>query len=104
MSGPIIFGKRQSDVLGDIGTALLQVKNNRGLALTDMAGVMGRCDDMIAKYIAGETEMGVIAWERAKAEWPELVSLIEETAADRAAKARQRTLDLELTRQRSAAA
>jgi len=104
MSNPQIFGKRIDDVQADVGTALLQIKNRRGLTLIDMASKMGRSDDMIAKYIAGETEMGFVAWERAKDAWPELVDLVEETTADRAFRARQRALDLEPPERRDRAA
>ena len=96
---PNIFGKRPSDIQADVGTALLQIKNQRGLTLIDMASVMGRGDDMVAKYIAGESEMGFIAWGRAVNEWPELAERLAESAAERALRAKQRALDLNLTRQ-----
>lgn len=103
-STPIIFGKRSDDIMADVGTALLQIKNMRGLTLIEMAGVMGRGDDMVAKYIAGEAEMGFIAWMRANEAWPELSIRIEETAAERAMRARQRALDLELPTRKDKAA
>lgn len=106
-SAPIIFGirtKRPDDVQADVGTVLLQIKNARGLTLIDMASVMGRGDDMVAKYIAGEAEMGFIAWERAKDAWPEISDRLEETAAERALRARQRALDLDLPARKAAAA
>jgi hypothetical protein len=100
-SAPIIFGKPKSAVLGDVGTALLQVKNARGLTLDDMRGVFGlKADDMVAKYIAGEAEMGFVAWLAANEAWPELVGLIEETIVERQLRARQRALDLDLPRQK----
>jgi hypothetical protein len=99
-SQPIIFGKRSDDVQADVGTALLQIKNSRGLTLIEMAGVLGRVDDMVAKYIAGEAEMGFIAWLRANEAWPELQSIIDETATERALRARQRALDLEFPHSR----
>ncbi len=104
MAVPNIFGKQRDDVQADVGTALLQIKNARGLSLIDMASVMGRGDDMVAKYIAGEAEMGFIAWERANDRWPELAERIAETAAERAARARQRDLDIDLPLQRQRAA
>lgn len=103
-SSPIIFGIPQSEVLGNLGTALLQVKNARGLTLNDMACVLGRIDDQVAKYIAGEAEMGVIAWLRANEAWPELAERIEESAAERAMRARQRPLDLDFPVKRERAA
>lgn len=106
-SAPIIFGirtKRVDDVLADVGTVLLQIKNTRGLTLIEMAGVLGRGDDMVAKYIAGEAEMGFIAWNRALDEWPELADRLEETAVDREMRRRQRALDLELPTRKDRAA
>jgi transcriptional regulator with XRE-family HTH domain len=103
MSPPTIFGfssKPAQEVMADVGTALLQIKNARGLSLIDMASVMGRGDDMVAKYIAGEAEMGFIAWGRANDEWPELAEKIAETSAERAARLRQRLLDLEFPNSR----
>jgi cyanate lyase len=101
---PTIFGIPQSQLLADTGTALLQIKNARGLSLVDMAMALGKGDDMVAKYIAGEAEMGMIAWRRANEAWPELADRIEETAAERALRSSQRPLDLELPIRRSAAA
>lgn len=97
---PLIAGKSTTSVVEDIGTALLQVKNARGLRLADMAEALRKSDDQVAKYIAGESEMGVVAWMRACEEYPELADRLSETAAERALKAKQRTLDLDLTRQR----
>lgn len=107
MSAPIIFGfgsKPAQALLADVGTALLQIKNNRDLTLIDMASVMGRGDDMVAKYIAGEAEMGFIAWGRANDAWPELAEKVAETTAERALRGRQRALDLEFPVSRGKAA
>jgi hypothetical protein len=51
-----------------------------------------KSDDTIARYIAGEKEMGVVTWLRACEEYPELPSLLAESAADREARSNQ--LDL----------
>lgn len=107
MSNPQIHGIRtrpQDEILADLGTALLLIKNSRGLRLGDMAYSLGRSDDQIAKYIAGESEMGVIVWLRANEAWPELAERIEESAAERQARARQRALDLDLPTRRERAA
>lgn len=93
-SSPQISGKPRCDVLADIGLALLQIKNARGLRLDDMADKIGKSDDQMARYIAGDMEMGVVAWIRAHEAWPELADKLEETAADRAARARQSALPL----------
>ena len=104
MNGATILGRSSVDVLRDVGTALLQIKNTRGLTLDDMGGDLRVSREMVAQYIAGEAEMGFTKWFRAKDAYPELEELIAETAADRAARARQRALNLELPRQRSEAA
>lgn len=103
-STPQIFGIPLADFLGAAGTALLQVKNTRGLTLSDMAYVMRRSDDQVARYIAGESEMGFITWGLALEEWPELEERLKESATERAARARQRALDLNLPMQREKAA
>ena len=94
-TAPQIFGFQQSDLLAAAGTALLQVKNARDLTLPEMAYVMGRSDDQVARYIAGESEMGFVTWERAKQAWPELADRLNESAAERDFRRRQRLLDLE---------
>ena len=104
MSAPQISGKSREDILADIGTALLQIKNTRGLGLPDMADKIGRSDDQLARYIAGDMEMGVVAWMRANEAWPELAEKIAETAAERAMRARQRALDLDTPVRRERAA
>jgi hypothetical protein len=104
MSLPTIFGKAKASILADVGLALGQVKHSRGLSPEDMGTVLGRCDDMVAKYIAGDAEMGFVAWMRAKEAWPELEDLIEETERDRVLRGRQRALDLELPMRRDKAA
>ena len=80
MNAPNIFGKTQADILGVVGVALLQVKNARHMTLEDMGTAMGRTDDMVAKYIAGEAEMGFVTWLRALAAWPELADRLEALA------------------------
>ncbi len=104
MSASIILGRSRDMVLADAGTALLQIKNARGLTLEDMGAEIRRTRESVAQYIAGEAEMGFTTWERAKDAWPELAELMVETAAERAAKAKQRPLDLELPIRRERAA
>jgi hypothetical protein len=90
-------GRARNDVLDDIGNALGQVKRNRGLTADDMRIVFGlKVDDQVARYMAGEAEMGIIAWMRACEAWPELLEFLEETTNERVLRGRQRALDLEL--------
>lgn len=93
--GLSVAGKSHRTVLENIGTALLQVKNARGLTLAQMSEDIRKSDDQLARYIAGEMEMGVVTWLRANEEYPELAELVAETASERAAKTKQRPLDLE---------
>lgn len=91
------------DVLSRIGSALGRVKAARRLTLADMEDALGRSDDQIARYIAGE-DMPVSVWMRALAAWPELATKFEETAAERAAQGRQRSFDIDVPPRREKAA
>ncbi len=104
MSGATILCRPPSAILADVGCALLQIKNSRGLTLEDMGAFIGVSREMVAQYIAGEAEMGFVKWLKANDAFPELADRIEETAAERALRAKQRPLDLNLPHQRSAAA
>ena len=96
MSAPTILGKPKRAVLGGIGAALLQLKNAHRLTLDEMAEAIGRSDEMLAQYIAGEAEMGVTAWLRAVETWPELNDRLAHNLdeAEKAFRARQRSLPL----------
>jgi transcriptional regulator with XRE-family HTH domain len=104
MSASTILGRPSAQILGDVGCALLQIKNARGLTLDDMGYQIGVSREMVAQYIAGEAEMGFVKWLRANEAFPELAERIEETAAERSLRARQRPLDLELPMRRERAA
>lgn len=97
MSSPTILGIPKRVVLGSIGAALLQTKIANKLTLDEMAETMGRSDEAIAQYLAGEAEMGVTAWLRAVKAWPDLEDrlsyhLMDE--AEKAFRAQQRSLPL----------
>lgn len=96
MNAPIILGIPKRDVLAGIGAALLQLKNANKLTLDGMAERIGRSDEMLAQYIAGEAEMGVTAWLRACEAWPDLPERVEYQLdeAEKAFRARQRELRL----------
>jgi hypothetical protein len=103
--GFIATGRARSEILDDIGNALGQIKRNRGLTADDMRIVFGlKVDDQVARYIAGEAEMGIIAWMRACEAWPELNELLDETTNERVLRGRQRALDLEMPARRDKAA
>lgn len=96
MSLPIILGKAKRDVLGGIGTALLQIKIAEKLTIDEMAEAIGRSDEMLAQYIAGEAEMGVTAWLKASEKWPDLQDRVKYNLdeAEKAFRAKQRELRL----------
>ena len=71
-----LANRPQAQVLGEVGVALLQVKNARHLTLDDIGAVLGVSRESVANYIAGESEMGVLKWFRAVEAWPELVQKI----------------------------
>ena len=104
MSASIILGRSRDAVVADAGTALLQIKNARGLTLEEMGAEIRRTRESVAQYIAGEAEMGFTTWERAKEAWPELKERMAETAAERALRGRQRALDLDCPAKRAQAA
>lgn len=82
------------DVLQRIGAALGRVKSARRLSLPDMADKLGRSDDQISRYIAGD-DMPASVWMKALHIFPELADRFEETTAERAAQSRQVPLDLD---------
>lgn len=73
MKPPTILCIPQADILAEIGTVLLQIKNERRLTLEDMGTAIGCSREMIAQYIAGEAEMGMTKWLRARETWPEMI-------------------------------
>lgn len=103
MTDATILGRSSASILAEVGTALLQIKNARGLTLEDMGSFIGVSREMMAQYIAGEAEMGFVKWLRANDAFPELAGLMEETAADRAIKRKQLDLALDALRRKAAA-
>ena len=82
-------------ILGDVGCALLRVKNARGITLEAMAEAIGVSREMLSHYIAGEAEMGFTKWIYVNETFPELAEMVDESAAERAARSRQIALDLD---------
>lgn len=81
------------DVLSRMGRALSRVKSDRRLTLQDMEDLLGKSDDQISRYIAGD-DMPASVWMKALHIFPELAERFEETAAERAMQSRQVPLDL----------
>jgi hypothetical protein len=96
MNAPIILGKPKRTVTAAIGLALSQIKIVERLTIDEMAEEVGRSDEMMAQYLAGEAEMGVTAWLRAVEKWPELPDRVSYNLdeAEKAFRARQRELKL----------
>lgn len=96
MSAPTILGKPKRAVVGGIGLALSQIKMAERLTIDEMADQVGRSDEMMAQYLAGEAEMGVTAWLRAVEAWPDLPDRVSFNLdeAEKAFRARQRSLPL----------
>ncbi len=73
MNRPMIFGKMvvvpASKILEALGRSLHKIKDEDGLTWSDMARVMGKSDDMVAKYAEGTAEMGVSTFYFAKQAW-----------------------------------
>jgi AraC-like DNA-binding protein len=97
-AGPQICGKEDEQFLADLGTALLLIKNERLLTLGQMGRDLGCSEDQVARYIAAEAEMGILRWKRAHEKYPELDTRLNETAAERSFRAKQRALDLQQAR------
>lgn len=90
-----LYNRSQDEILRDVGTALLLVKNDRRLSLDEMGALIGVSRTMMAQYIAGEAEMGWLKWQKANEAFPELSERIAESATERAFRARQRALEFE---------
>lgn len=58
-----------SAVLDAIATELSTIKHEDNLTDADIGRVLGKSEDMAAKYRAGLAEMGVVAFAAAKREW-----------------------------------
>lgn len=81
------------DVLQRAGSALGRVKRDRRITLPDLGDMLGRSEDQVARYIAGE-DMPLSIWMKALALFPELSDRFEETVAERAMQGRQIPLNL----------
>lgn len=104
MTSPTILGKTKRAVVGGIGLALSQIKIAGRLTIDEMAEKVGRSDEMMAQYLAGEAEMGVTAWLRACEEWPDLPDRVAYNLdeAEKAFRARQRSLRLDPPQEQAA--
>lgn len=58
-----------SAVLDAIAADLETIKREDELTDADIGAVLGKSDDMAAKYRTGLAEMGIVAWARGMREW-----------------------------------
>ena len=73
MTSPTIHGNRPvfsaSTVLEAVATELSLIKSQDRLTFNDLGAVLGKSEDQAAKYCAGEADMGLVSFARAKREW-----------------------------------
>lgn len=97
MSASIITNYDCEAIQAAMGIALLKLKYaNAELTYTKIGKVIEREKQSVWAYINGGAEMPATCWLKAVAEWPELEQrlLYELDEAEKAFRARQRTLDL----------
>jgi hypothetical protein len=58
-----------SAVMDAVASELSTIKHEDGLTDADLGRVLGKSEDMAAKYRTGLAEMGVVAFAAAKREW-----------------------------------
>lgn len=73
MSDKAIHGKRvvysEQSAVAALAKALGEIKHADALTLDDMAAVLGKSSDQVAKYLAGEAKMDAVTLGRGKREW-----------------------------------
>lgn len=97
MSPSIITNYDCEAIQAAMGVALLKLNNaHPELTYTKIGKVIEREKQSVWAYINGGAEMPATCWLKAVAEWPELEArlLYELDEAEKAFRARQRTLDL----------
>lgn len=89
-----------------MAVTLLQHKNALGLTYKAIGKVIEREPQSVQQYICDTTEMPATCWLKAVAKWPELNDRLEHNLdeAEKAFRARQRSLNLEGPRRQDLAA
>lgn len=98
MSASIITNYDCEAIQAAMAVALLKLNNNHAeLTYAKIGKVIEREKQSVYAYINGGAEMPATCWLKAVAEWPELEDrlLYELDEAEKAFRARQRTLNLE---------
>jgi cyanate lyase len=106
MSASTIIDKDCSEIQAAMAVALLQFKNAHGLTYEKIGKIVEREKQSVAQYICGDTEMPASCWLKLVAKWPELRDRVEHNLdeAEKAFRARQRELKLDVPCQQDMAA
>lgn len=106
MSPSIILDYDCDAIQAAMAVALLQHKNALGLTYKAIGKVIGREPQSVQQYICSDTEMPATCWLKAVARWPELEGRLIHNLdeAEKAFRARQRSLNLPLPTPESIAA
>jgi hypothetical protein len=59
----------EQSAVSALSKALGEIKQADALTLDDMAAVLGKSADQVAKYLAGEAKMDAVTFGRGKREW-----------------------------------
>lgn len=98
MNPSIILEKDCAEIQAAMAVSLLQLKNAQDLTYKKIGKVIEREPQSVAQYICSDTEMPASCWLKAVAQWPELEARLEHNLdeAEKAFKARQRSLRLDV--------
>jgi len=97
MSASAITDKSCADIQAAMALSLLQLKTVHGLTYEKIGRVIEREKQSVHQYICDTTDMPAACWIKLVACWPELADRLEHNLdeAEKAFRARQRTLKLE---------
>lgn len=59
----------EQSAIAALSKALGEIKHQDALTLDDLAAVLGKSPDQVAKYLAGEAKMDAVTYGRGKREW-----------------------------------
>lgn len=106
MSASIILDYDCDAIQAAMAVALLQHKNANGLTYKAIGKAIEREPQSVQQYICSDTEMPATCWLKAVATWPELNDRLEHNLdeAEKAFRARQRELRLDVPRDEELAA
>jgi hypothetical protein len=96
MSASIFLDYDCDAIQAAMAVALLQHKNANGLTYKIIGKIIEREAQSVQQYVCSDTEMPATCWLKLCAKWPELEDrlIYHLDAAEKAFRARQRTLNL----------